>query len=66
MVANPQPSNPVHQQCVVYTRSCVQCGLDYFKNQINSNLKDSMAVFKSYRLFSPHKIHEIKPIQLYT
>ena len=41
------PSNPaVHQQCVAYTRSSVQGRLDYFENQLNSNLKDSVAIFK--------------------
>jgi hypothetical protein len=32
---------------------CIQPGLDYFKRQISTNLKEAVSVFKTARLFSP-------------
>ena len=55
------PSHPHHEQWVTYARSCVKDGLNYFKRQLESNLKTPLAVFKSCRLFSPRKVREMNP-----
>ena len=49
------------QQWIKYSRSCIQPGLDYFFRQMGSTLKNSVEIFKGCRLFSPNKIHIMKP-----
>lgn len=55
------PSQPKHEQWVDYARNCVKPGLDYFKKQLNSSLKNSLEAFKTCRLFLPKRINAIKP-----
>ena len=54
-------SDPVSQQYVVYAKACVQPGLDYFKHQLQTNLKSSLSFFKTAHLFLPQKVHSLKP-----
>ena len=55
------PSHPNHKQMMVYAKSCVQPGLDYFQRQLGSSLKRSLEVFKCAGLFSPSKINLMRP-----
>ena len=55
------PTHPLHEQWVSYARACVQDGIDYFDNQLASGLKTSLEAFKTCRLFSPHRVRDIKP-----
>ena len=48
-------------QWLQYTRSCIGPGLTYFKTKFTDELSGSVAVFKTARLFVPHKIDELKP-----
>ena len=58
------PQHPHHEQWVTYARTCVTSGLDYFNSQFSTNLKVVLEIFKSCRLFSPHKVREITPTAL--
>lgn len=61
MLSAKPPADPVHEAWVSHARKCVQPGLDYFKQQLESSLKRSLDIFKGCRLFSPQKVHVIKP-----
>ena len=49
------------QQLIAYANTCMQPGLDYFLNQLQSSLKDSFEAFKAARLFCPYKVNMLKP-----
>ena len=49
------------QQMLRYAQGCVQPGLDYFQEKLNTTLKDALVVFKAARLFSPQKVHSMQP-----
>jgi hypothetical protein len=44
-----------------YAQGCIQPGLDYFKQKVDTTLKDALAAFKAARLFSPQKVHTMQP-----
>ena len=46
------PSHPSHEQWVDYAQQCVAPGLEYFKRQVATSLKNALNVFKACRLFS--------------
>ena len=48
-------------QMLRYAQGCVQQGLDYFQEKLDSTLKDAFAIFKAARLFSPQKTHSMQP-----
>lgn len=58
------PQHPHHEQWVSYARACAKEGLEYFNTQFSTNLKPALEVFKSCRLFSPHKVREMNPTAL--
>jgi len=45
---------------ISYAKSCVKPGLDYFKRQLSTTMKNSLQVFKGCWLFSPHKVCAMK------
>ena len=51
----------VQQQLKVYAKQCIQPGLDYFNQQLQSSLKDSLTAFKAARLCNPCKLHQLNP-----
>ena len=54
------PNNlPAQQQWSMYAMTCVQPGINYF----HANLRDDgiMKAFKTARLFSPHRVSEMRP-----
>ena len=55
------PAPAVQQQLVTYAKSCVQPGLDYFQQQLQTSLKVILAAFKAARFFIPSKITDLKP-----
>lgn len=46
---------------MIYAKSCVQCGLDYFEKQLATSLKHSLQVLKGSRLFLPQEVHSMQP-----
>ena len=51
------------QQCLqTYGRECVRPGLEYFETKFGNDLSPPVSVFKAARLFSPIKVHEMKPV----
>lgn len=56
--------NSQHEVLVNYARNCVKPGLDYFTNQLKTNLSNSLEVFKTCRLFSPQKVRSMEPTAL--
>jgi len=53
-------SDPQSVKWISYAKSCVKPGLDYFKRQLSTTMKNSLQVFKGCRLFSPHKVCAMK------
>ena len=54
--------NSLHeQQLLKYAEVCVTPAYDYFKAKFDHDLKPTLMVFKSARLFSPSKINTIRP-----
>ena len=51
----------VQQQLKGYAQQCIQPGLDYFNQQLQSSLKDSLAAFKAAHLCNPYKLHQLNP-----
>ena len=52
----------VQQQLKNYASSCVKPALDYYIEHLNANLMSvPLSAFKAARLFSPHKLQEMKP-----
>ena len=49
------------QQLLDYSKACVQPAYDYFCLKFNNVLKPVLDAFKAARLFSPFKLHELKP-----
>ena len=49
------------QQLLDYSKACVQPAYDYFYLKFNNDLKPALDSFKAARLFSPFKLHELKP-----
>lgn len=54
-------SPAVNQQLTTYARACVQPGLDYFEQQVQTSLKAPLNAFKAARLFSPSKVTSLNP-----
>lgn len=55
------PHVAIQQQLKAYAKQCIQPGLDYFNQQLQSSLKDSLAAFKAARLFNPCKVQQLNP-----
>ena len=51
----------VQQRHRSYARSCMQPALDYFKELLDSTLKEQISVFKAVRVFNPQKVAMLKP-----
>ena len=51
----------MEQELILHAKSCVQPGLTYYFRQLNEGMKEPLAAFKAARLFSPYKLHEMKP-----
>ena len=51
----------VEQQLGDYALSCVQPGLDYYRECLAGCMKVPLAAFKAARLFCPFKINEMQP-----
>lgn len=51
----------VEQQLGDYALSCVQPGLDYYRECLAGCMKIPLAAFKAARLFCPFKINEMQP-----
>ena len=60
-LSSKMPTFQKSQNLFDYARNCVQPGIDYFQKQLTTNLKNSIAVFKAARLFSPHKLQVMQP-----
>ena len=60
-LSSKMPTLQKSQNLFDYARKCVQPGIDYFQKQLTANLKNSIAVFKAARLFSPHKLQVMQP-----
>ncbi len=60
-VSGALPPDPHHVQWVDYATKCVGPGVDYFQRQLVSSPKDSLAAFKSARLFHPSKAYVMQP-----
>ena len=43
-----------------YAKSCVQPGITYYFQQLSTNMKQALEAFKTARLFSPSKLHEMR------
>ena len=54
-------SPAVNQQLTAYARACVQPGLDYFEQQLQTSLKAPLSAFKAARMFSPSKVTSLNP-----
>ena len=50
----------VQQRHRSYARSCMQPALDYFKELLDSTLKEQISVFKAVRVFNPQKVAMLK------
>lgn len=61
LVSGASPGDPRHAQWVDYANNCVKPGLEYLQRQLVSSLKDSLAAFKSARLFHPSKAYVMQP-----
>ena len=48
-------------QLKVYAKQCIEPGLDYFNQQLQSSLKSSLAAFKAARLCNPCKLQQLSP-----
>ena len=51
----------MQQHWTQYAKSCVQPGLTYLTDQLNACMKEPLAAFKAAHLFSPSKVHEMRP-----
>ena len=51
----------VEQTWTNYAFQSVEPGLDYFKLQLSTSLKEALAAFKAARLFSPSKLTTMSP-----
>ena len=51
----------LEQQLINYSKACVQPAYDYFYLKLNNDLKPLLDAFKAAHLFSPSKLHELKP-----
>lgn len=60
-LSSSMPTFQRSQNLFEYARKCVQPGIEYFHKQLATNLKNSLAAFKAARLFSPQKLHIIRP-----
>ena len=49
------------QQLLTYAKNCIQPGLDYFTQQLDTSLKIPLEAFKAARLFHPPKVYSMKP-----
>ena len=49
------------QELILYAKSCVQPGVAYYFQQLSTNMKQALEAFKAARLFSPSKLHEMRP-----
>ena len=49
-------------QLKVYSKRCIQPGIDYFHAQLQTSLHDSLIVFKAAGIFSPHKCELMQPV----
>ena len=55
--------NPAcHQQWLSYAISCLKPGIDYFMDRFGNDSASPLCAFKAARLFSPHKVSEMKPV----
>ena len=54
-------STLTQQQFLQYALDCVKPGLQYFIDRKGSSMEGPLACFKAARLFSPTKVHEIRP-----
>lgn len=50
------------QYLQTHATECIRPGLQYFETKFGSNLSAPVSVFKAARLFSPVKVHEMKPV----
>ena len=51
----------VERQLIDYAKGCVQPGLTYYFHQLTESMKEPLVAFKAARLFSPSKLHEMRP-----
>ena len=51
----------VQQRHRSYAQSCMQPALDYFKELLDSTLKEQISVFKAVQVFNPQKVAMLKP-----
>lgn len=51
----------MEQQLCDHAKSCVQPGINYYFRQLTESMKEPLSAFKATRLFSPSKLHEMKP-----
>ena len=51
----------VQQQLKTYAKQCIQPVLDYFNQQLQSSLKNSITAFKAALLCNPCKLHQLHP-----
>ena len=51
----------MEQQLHDYAKSCVQPGITYYFRQLTESMKEPLSAFKAARLFSPSKLHEMRP-----
>ena len=60
-----ESGNPTFKQTLVdYATQCIQPAKEYFEEKfdaVNGELSPIVSAFKAARLFSPSKVHEIKP-----
>ena len=54
-------NSQMEQALIQHAKSCVQPGLTYYFNQLSASMKEPLAAFKAARLFSPCKLHEMRP-----
>ena len=51
----------MEQELIQYAKSCVQPGLTYYFHQLTTSMRELFAAFKAARLFSPTKLHKMRP-----
>lgn len=52
----------LQNQLKTYALNCIQPGLQYFSEQLESDSSLPLSAFKAARLFSPNKVNEMKPV----
>ena len=50
------------QRLQTHASNCICPGLQYFQEKLGNDLRSPVSAFKAARLFSPVKVHEMKPV----